>query len=258
LLAQTGTQEVNLIAQDLTAYGLDLKDGTTLEKLLRELIQIEGIRWIRLLYNYPMFFTDSLIDLIRVSDKICNYLDIPLQHIDSKLLSTMKRKVDEGEVRGLIQKLRSSIPGLTLRTTLIVGFPGETDAQFKKLVEFVKETEFDRLGVFTYSQEEGTVAAKMENQISQKVKKQRQDQIMGLQQKISLRRNKALVGKQMKILIDRKANTKGGYSYVGRTEGQALDIDGNVFLKGENLQVGSFVKAQIEKSSEYDLFASVH
>ncbi len=253
-LVAKGTKEFNLIAQDLTAYGLDRDDGATLEKLLRELVNIEGIEWIRLMYNYPMYFTDSLIELIRDSKIICNYVDMPLQHIDSDLLMSMDRKTDENEVRSLVKKLRKMIPGITLRTSLIVGFPGETQAQFEKLKDFVREMEFDRLGVFTYSQEEGTKAAMMVNQISEKVKKQRQEEIMILQQEISSRRNAKMIGTTMRVLVDHATKEKN--LFVARSEGQALEIDGNVFVTGANLQPGSFVDVKINQSLEYDLFAS--
>lgn len=253
-LVASGTKEFNLIAQDLTAYGLDRDDGATLEKLLRELVKIEGLQWIRLMYNYPMYFSDSLIELIRDSKVICNYIDMPLQHIDSDLLLSMDRKTDENEVRTLVKKLRAMIPGITLRTTLIVGFPGETQAQFEKLKDFVREMEFDRLGVFTYSQEEGTKAAMMPNQIDDKVKKQRQEEIMLIQQEISARRNKQSVGKTIRVLIDHP--TKDKNMFVGRTEGQAMEIDGNVFIEGENLKAGEFIDVKINKSLEYDLFAN--
>ncbi|MEZ4845660.1 MAG: 30S ribosomal protein S12 methylthiotransferase RimO [Bdellovibrionota bacterium] len=253
-LVAKGTKEFNLIAQDLTAYGLDREDGTTLEKLLREMVKVEGIEWIRLMYNYPMYFTDSLIELIRDSKVICNYVDMPLQHIDSDLLLSMDRKTDENEVRTLVKKLRQMIPGITLRTSLIVGFPGETQAQFEKLKDFVREMEFDRLGVFTYSQEEGTKAATMPNQISDKVKKQRQEEIMLLQQEISNRRNAQAVGQTMRVLIDNATKEKN--LFVARSEGQAMEIDGNVFVTGENLMPGTFVDVKINKSLEYDLFAT--
>jgi ribosomal protein S12 methylthiotransferase len=256
-LAKTGAKEINLIAQDLTAYGLDLRDGTNLEGLLRRLIEVDGIRWIRLMYNYPMYFTKSLIHLIATSDKICNYLDMPLQHIDSDLLETMRRKVNEKAVRNLLSELRDSIPNLTLRTTLIVGFPGETDKQFEKLVDFVKETKFDRLGVFTYSQEEGTVAARMKGQISARVKKIRKDRIMKLQQRISAKKNKSEIGRTYEVLIDRALEKPNGFTHLGRTEGQALDIDGHTFLKGVGLKPGTFVKARVLSSGEYDLYAEV-
>jgi ribosomal protein S12 methylthiotransferase len=253
-LVGNGVKEINLIAQDLTAYGLDRNDGATLEKLLRQLVKVEGVEWIRLMYNYPMYFTDSLIELIRDSKVICNYIDMPLQHIDSDLLASMDRKVDEGEVVGLVRKLREKIPGITLRTTLIVGFPGETDAQFEKLKDFVREMEFDRLGVFTYSQEEGTKAAQMPNQIDEKTKKKRQEELMLLQQEISNRRNRAAVGQTMRVMID--FPTKEQNMFVARSEGQAMEIDGNVFVTGENLKPGQFVDVKINKALEYDLFAT--
>jgi ribosomal protein S12 methylthiotransferase len=254
-LVKGGVKEINLIAQDLTAYGLDRDDGATLEKLLRELIKVEGIEWIRLMYNYPMYFTDSLIELIRDSKVICNYIDMPLQHIDSELLASMDRKVDEGEVVGLVRKLREKIPGITLRTTLIVGFPGETDAQFEKLKDFVREMEFDRLGVFTYSQEEGTKAAQMPNQVDQSTKERRKETLMLLQQEISNRRNHDAVGKTMRVMID--FPTKDKNMFVARTEGQAMEIDGNIFVTGENLKAGTFVDVKVNKAQAYDLFASI-
>ncbi|HLG20247.1 MAG TPA: 30S ribosomal protein S12 methylthiotransferase RimO [Bdellovibrionota bacterium] len=257
-LAAEGAVELSLIAQDLTAYGLDLGDGTDLEKLLRRLIEIDGIRWIRLLYNYPMYFTDGLIDVIANSEKICKYVDIPLQHIDSDLLATMRRKVDEREVRGLLEKLKSSIPGLALRTTLIVGFPGESAEQFGRLVDFVKEYEFNRLGVFTYSQEERTAAAKMPGQIPTKVKKERRNRIMAIAQKISARKNLEKLGRVFDVLIDRALESPNGYSHVGRTEGQALDIDGQVFVAGASMRPGTFVRAKVEKAGPYDLFARTY
>ncbi len=253
-LVAAGAVELNLIAQDLTAYGLDLKDGTNLEKLLRELDRVEGLRWIRLLYNYPMFFTDSLVDLIASSEKICNYLDIPLQHADSELLATMRRYVNEQEIRALIAKLRDRIPGITLRTTLIVGFPGETEKQFDKLVRFVEESEFDRLGVFTYSRERGTAAAELPGQILEKVKRARKDEIMRIQQKISKRRNEAFLGREMDILVDSALPPGEEFTHIGRTEGQALDIDGCTYLKAKDLAVGSIVRTKIKGASDYDLF----
>lgn len=256
-LARAGALEVNLIAQDLTAYGLDREDGTTLEKLLEELVEIDGIRWIRLLYNYPMYFTDRLIDLIAKSGKICRYIDMPLQHVDSDLLASMRRKVDETETRSLLTKLRTSIPDLTLRTTLIVGFPGETEKQFEKLVDFVKEMEFNHLGVFTYSQEEGTGAARMPNQLSQKVKNERRDEIMKVQQAISKRRNQSWVGREVELLVDKPLAKKNGYSFEARTEGQTLEIDGSTFLKASGDPVGRIVRAKITKAAEYDLFAQL-
>ncbi len=255
MYARKGAVEINLLAQDLTAYGHDLGDGSDLEKLLERLVDVEGICWIRLLYNYPMHFTRKLMRRIASSDRICNYLDIPLQHIDGDLLKSMQRKVDEKETRALLAELKSSIPNLTLRTALIVGFPGETEEQFEKLVRFVEETEFDRLGVFVYSREEGTKAALLSNQVSESVKNRRQDRIMRIQQQISLRKNRAHVGKEMEILVDRKLEGNADYTHAGRTEGQAPDIDGMVLLRGKGVKTGRFVRARITAAAEYDLFA---
>ncbi|MFH1262129.1 MAG: 30S ribosomal protein S12 methylthiotransferase RimO [Pseudomonadota bacterium] len=254
-LASSGALEVNLIAQDLTAYGRDREDGATLEALLHELVAVDGIRWIRLMYNYPEFFTDGLIDLIATSEKICKYLDLPLQHIDDGILQAMKRKIGETETRELISKLKSRIPNLTLRTTMLVGFPGETDAQFEKLLSYVEETRFDRLGVFTYSHEEGTVAASLPDPVAPEVMAERKERVMLTQQKISLEKNAALVGKTLPVLIDRAFHRAGGYSHVGRTEGHAIDIDGTVYVRGKNFEVGRIVPVKIEKGTEYDLFS---
>lgn len=257
MLADKGTKEVNLIAQDLTAYGIDRDDPVTLEMLMRELVGIKGIAWFRLMYNYPMYFTDGLVELIANSSNICKYLDMPLQHIDSELLATMRRKVDEKEVRSLLKRLRSDIPNLTMRSSFIVGFPGETEDQFKKLYDFIEETEFDKVGVFTYSQEEGTAAGRMPNQLSQKIKDKRKDKIMSLQQKISKKKNDAMLGKKLKVLIDRFVSESDEPMYQGRTEGQALDIDGQVFIKSKKLPVGEFVNVEVTGTAEYDLFANV-
>jgi ribosomal protein S12 methylthiotransferase len=254
-LASTGAVEATLIAQDLTAYGRDREDGATLEALLRELVKVERLRWIRLMYNYPEFFTDDLIDLIASSDKICKYIDLPLQHIDDAILHAMKRKVGEEETRTLISKLKTRIPNLTLRTTMLVGFPGETEAQFEKLLAYVEETRFDRLGTFIYSHEEGTVASALPDPVPREVMEERKDRLMVAQQKISAEKNHALIGKTLPTLIDREFHRAGGYTHVGRTEGHAIDIDGTVFVRGKNARVGEFVTAKIVESSEYDLFA---
>lgn len=254
-LVGKGVYEVTLIAQDLTAYGLDLGSNSDLEKLLRELIQIDGLRWIRLMYNYPQHFTDSLIDLIAESDKICNYIDLPLQHIDDQVLKSMRRKVTEQETRDLLGKLRERIPNLTLRTTLLVGFPGETDQQFEKLLTFVREMEFDRLGVFTYSNEEGTAASNLPNHVDLEVSNNRRDQVMILQQEIALSKNRSCVGQEMEVLVDRAFHRAGGYTHVGRSQGHAIDIDGEIYVRGKGLVAGEFAHVKIIDSSEYDLFA---
>lgn len=252
-LAERGVKEIHLIAQDLTAYGLDRKDGTQLKHLLKALDQVEGIEWIRLMYAYPQHIDDELIEVIGQSNKICSYLDMPLQHIDSDLLATMRRKVDEQETRRLLKQLRERIPGLTFRTTFIVGFPGETEQQFLKLKDFIEEMAFDRVGVFTYSQEENTGAGLMNNQLPQALKDERKDILMQMQQQISYQKNQSLIGKKVKVLVDRTMSTSDTYACIGRTEGQALDIDGNVFFE-RAVPVGQFTEATIADTSEYDLF----
>ncbi|MCB0272970.1 MAG: 30S ribosomal protein S12 methylthiotransferase RimO [Bdellovibrionales bacterium] len=252
-LVAHGAKEVNLIAQDLTAYGLERNDGATLFLLLKELVKIKDLVWIRLMYNYPMYFGDDLIELIASEPKICSYLDIPLQHIDADLLQSMDRKVNEKETIELLQKLRSRIPHLILRTGMIVGFPGETQAQYEKLKNFIKEIEFDRLGVFTYSQEEGTKAATMDGQLDEKTKHARKDDLMRMQQEISHRRNQSWIGKEMDVLIDHMFDHEGAPVFIGRFEGQALDIDGHVQIFDENLTIGDFYKVKITDASEYDL-----
>lgn len=256
-LVESGTKEINLIAQDLTAYGLDRDDGANLTNLLKKMVNIKGIEWIRLMYNYPMHFSDELIDLIANAPQICKYLDMPLQHIDSELLATMRRKVDETEIKNLLMKLKKNIPDLSLRTTFIVGFPGETQQQFLKLKNFIKEFEFDHMGVFTYSQEENTGAGLMKNQIESEVKKERKDILMKMQQKISKQKNKEKIGSTERVLIDHAIDQKG-YSFIARTQGQALEIDGQTLIKGKGLKVGEFANVKITGASEYDLFAQVN
>jgi len=256
-LVEHGAKEINLIAQDLTAYGLERNDGATLYKLLKKLVEVKDLKWIRLMYNYPMYFGDDLVELIASHDKICAYLDIPLQHIDADLLKSMDRKVNEEETYALLKKLRNDIPNLTLRTGMIVGFPGETQDQFNKLKSFIKDIEFDRLGVFTYSQEEGTKAATMPNQIDQAIKDARKEELMGFQQDISGKRNQAWVGQHMDVLIDHQFEHEGEILSIGRFEGQALDIDGHVQINDPNIKVGTFVNAEIIEALDYDLIGQI-
>ena len=255
-LTADGVKEVNLIAQDITAYGADRDDGARLEGLLRELVKIDELRWLRLLYAYPDGISDELIELIATEEKICNYLDIPLQHVDDAILKQMNRRVDEGTIRGLIRRLRERIPELTLRTSFIVGFPGETEEQFAKLLEFVNEGHFERVGVFRYSREEGTGAAAMEGQIPERVKKSRYAKLMKSQQRVSFRRNRALVGRVEPVLVE-------GYSEEtelllrGRCIRQAPDIDGQVYITAGNAEIGDIVDLRITDSSDYDLIGEI-
>lgn len=252
-LALNGYKEIILVAQDTTNYGVDLYGEKTLHVLLRELGKIKSIKWIRLLYCYAEELTDAVIEEIAANDKVCKYIDIPLQHISDEVLKGMRRKGRRRIIEENINKLRKAVPNITIRTTFIVGFPGETQENFEELLSFVKETRFDKLGVFTYSQEEGTVAADMENQIEEEVKVQRMDTIMMTQQLISAQINNNKVGREYDVLIESK--DKG--QYVGRNSEMAPEIDGEVYVKGDNIAVGNFVKVKITDAMEYDLVGEV-
>ena len=253
---QAGVQEVNLIAQDITAFGHDLSDGSTLEQLLRELVKIEELQWIRLLYAYPEGVTDELIDLIASEEKICNYLDLPLQHIDGAILTKMNRRIDEQPLRALIQRIRQRVPNITLRTSFIVGFPGETQDQFQKLLDYVNEGNFDRVGVFCYSQEEGTSAAKLDNQIDEELKQQRQEQIMKAQSTISLNKHHALLGQQIDVLVD-GFSEETDLLLQGRYRGQAPDVDGIVYITAGQPNIGDIVAITVTDTTEYDLIGEM-
>lgn len=254
-LAQEGVSELILVAQDTTEYGRDLENAS-LAKLLRELSTVEGIEWIRVLYCYPESITDELIEEIKTNPKVCKYLDIPIQHAADNVLKRMARKSSLAQLKERIGKLRNEIPGIALRTTLIVGFPGETDEDFEILYNFVKEMRFDRLGVFTYSKEEGTPAAKFENQIDEKTKVKRRDAIMALQHGISKELTAEKVGKVMKVLIEGKITDED--VYIGRTYQDAPDIDGEVFVEYEGeLISGDFVDVRITGANDYDLIGEI-
>lgn len=256
ILAGKGVKEINLIAQDITAYGMDRADGATIEKLLKELVKVDEIDWIRLLYAYPDGVSDELIDLIATEEKICNYLDIPLQHIDDQILAEMNRRVGEQKIRALIKKLREKIPDLTLRTSFIVGFPGETREQYDKLLDFVKEGHFERVGVFRYSREEGTGAAKLPNQVPGQSKKGRLNRLMKAQAIVSFNKNRALIGRVETVLVE-------GYSeetdllLKGRSARQAPDVDGHYLITDGQADVGQLVQLKITDSSEYDLIGEI-
>jgi len=255
-LVAGGVKELNLIAQDITAYGKDLAEGATLETLLAELARIDGLRWLRLLYAYPDGISDELIRMIRDEEKICKYIDIPLQHISDPVLKRMGRRGGEIEIRRLIGRLRSAIPDLAIRTSLIVGFPGETDDDFQRLVQFVEETRFDRLGVFCYSREEGTPAAAMEDQITERVKRQRYKKLMKVQARVSFKQNRRLIGTVEQVLVE-------GYSeetdllLKGRSSRQAPDIDGLVYITAGTANVGDIVPVRITDSSDYDVIGEI-
>jgi len=255
-LVDGGVKELNIIAQDITAYGKDLPDAPTLEGLLGELALMEGLKWIRLLYAYPDGVTDSLIALIKSEPKICKYLDLPIQHISDPILKRMKRRSGETEIRALIGKLRSEIPDIAIRTSLIVGFPGETSEDFKTLLQFVEETRFDRLGVFCYSREEGTPAAEMPDQVSERIKRERHKKLMRTQARVSFKHNRTLVDSEEDVLVE-------GYSeetellLKGRSSRQAPDVDGLVYITSGNANVGDIVRLKITDSSDYDLIGEI-
>lgn len=250
-LAECGCKELILIAQDVTAYGMDLYGGFVLPRLLKKLCSIEGLRWIRLMYCYEDRITDELIKVMAEEEKICNYLDIPLQHCSDNILSAMNRRSTNSSIRDTIKRLRKAMPDIHIRTTFITGFPGETEEDFEELLDFTEEIKFERLGVFTYSQEEGTPAAEMENQIDEEVKAVRQDAIMRMQLDISLENNRAKVGQQMEVLVEER-DTDG--SYIGRTRYDAPEIDGSViFTSSRQLNPGDLVNVEITDAFDYDL-----
>jgi len=254
-LARGGVRELNLIAQDLTAYGRDLERPASLAALLSELSAVEDLHWIRLLYCYPNFVTDELLEKIAELPKVVKYIDIPLQHADDAMLRAMRRERSGAALHKLLGRVRARIPGVVLRTSFIVGFPGETDAAFRRLVDFVREIEFDRVGVFTYSREENTAAFDLPAQLPERVKRDRRAALMETQAEISLKKNRGLVGREVEVLVEGPLSGRAT-RLRGRTPGQAPDIDGSVFLKGE-AEPGEFVRARIERALSYDLYASI-
>jgi ribosomal protein S12 methylthiotransferase len=255
-LADQGAQEIILIAQDTTAYGRDLRDGTNLEKLLKKLVKVDGLRWIRILYGYPKAsnFTEGLLDLMAQEKKICSYLDLPVQHIDDEILKRMGRRSKSHEIRSLLSKIRTWLPEVSLRTSLIVGFPGEKQVHFKALLDFVQEMQFDHLGAFKYSPEEGTLASRLPDLIPESVKEERLRTLMKLQKKISLKKYRNMVGKRMEVLVEGSGGQRG--MLRGRLQTQAPEIDGCVFLKG-NARPGDWVEACITEALPYDLVGQI-
>ena len=256
--AEKGIQELIVIAQDTTKYGIDLYGESKLAELLEKLCQIQGLHWIRFLYSYPETITDKLIQVVKKQEKICKYFDIPIQHISNPVLKRMNRKSDQTSIEKLMQKLRKEIPDVVIRTTLIVGFPGETKQDFERLENFVKQQKFDKLGAFSYSKEEGTPAAKLKEQIHPMTKKARYNQIMKIQQEVSKEKMKEKIGKTVEVLIENK--TFDGKYYVGRTKQDVPDIDGLVYIKiekeNQNL-IHQFVWCKVEEVREYDLIAKI-
>ncbi|WP_148551098.1 30S ribosomal protein S12 methylthiotransferase RimO [Paraclostridium bifermentans] len=254
-LASKGVKELVVIAQDTTKYGLDLYGEVKLPQLLEELAQIDGIKWIRIMYSYPESITEELVKVIKKYDNICNYFDMPIQHASNKVLKLMNRHTTKEDIKSKVEMIRKYIPDATLRTTIIVGFPGETDEDFNELVEFAKDMKFDRLGAFAYSREEDTPADKLPNHLDEDVKLQRRDQLMLVQQEISQNLNAQKIDNEYEVLIEEQIEDK---VYIGRTQGDAEEIDSIVYVKSENqLEIGSFVKVKINNALEYDLMGDV-
>ena len=250
-LARRGVKELMLISQELTYYGLDTYKKRMLPELLTELANIEGIEWIRLHYAYPSKFPLEIFEVMAAQPKICNYLDMPLQHAQNDVLARMRRQITVEETRELLEKARSIVPGITLRSTFLVGFPGETEAEFEALCDFIAEASLDRVGVFTYSHEESTRAHDLVDDIPEEVKMERANRIMEIQSAISYEKNKAKIGKSFKVLFDKIEN---GH-FVGRTEGDSPEVDNEVLIpvKGNYVRLGDFAEVTITDASEYDL-----
>ena len=254
-LAAKGVKELILIAQDLTYYGLDIYKKRELAKLLRELVKIEGIEWIRLHYLFPTGFPEDVLDVIREEPKVCNYIDIPLQHIADPILKSMKRGTTMAKTNALLDMMREKVPGIAIRTTLIAGYPGETEEDFLTMLQWVKDQKFERLGIFAYSHEENTGAYVLEDDVPAEVKQERVNLIMEAQSEISYENNQVHVGKEFNVLVDRK---EGAY-YVGRTEYDSPDVDNEVLIEAEAdyLRIGDFVQVKVTSATEYDLHADI-
>lgn len=266
-LVANGVRELILVAQETTLYGLDLYGEKSLPKLLKELCKIEGLEWIRLLYAYPEEITDELIQVIKEEDKICNYIDMPIQHASDNILRRMGRRTNKQELVDIINKLRANIPDISIRTTLITGFPGETESDHEELLDFVEKMKFDRLGVFTYSKEEDTPAASMNDQISEEVKEERQDQIMLLQQDIAFDQGESMVGRKLKVIVEGKlpddealdySEGEAKSIYICRTYKDAPGVDGYIFVPSSGeLISGDFIDVEVTGAKDYDLIGSI-
>lgn len=256
MLAMEGVKELMLVAQETTLYGVDLYGKKMLPTLLKELCKISGLEWIRILYCYPEEITDELIQTIKEEDKICNYLDIPIQHSSDAMLKRMGRRTSRQDLIDIVEKLRREIPDIALRTTLITGFPGETNKDQEELLEFVDRMEFDRLGVFTYSPEDGTPAAKMENQIEEELKVERQKELMELQQEIAFEKAEAMLGRKVRVMIEGKLPEDG--IFIGRTYKDAPNVDGLIFVSADReLLSGDMIDVYVTDAKEYDLIGEM-
>ncbi len=251
-LASKGVKEIIVIGQDTTYWGFDTDKRRRISEVLNEISKVSGIEWIRLMYAYPSRFPEDLIETIAGNDKICKYIDIPVQHVSDNVLKSMRRGITKSSLAGLLTRLRDSVPGIAIRTTLIVGYPDETEKDFDELAQFVKDFRFDRLGVFRYSHEEGTYAASLPDRISEREKSDRQKEILEIQKQISLERNNAMIGKTVTAIIDRKQNGQ----YAGRSYKDAPEIDQEILISGNGLRVGEFCEVNIHDAEEFDLFGS--
>lgn len=255
-MAEQGVKELILVAQETTLYGKDIYGEKTLHILLKELCKIKGIRWIRVLYCYPEEIYDDLIQVMKEEKKVCHYLDLPIQHASDRILKRMGRRTSQAELVEIVTKLRREIPDIILRTTLITGFPGETQEDHEELMGFIDEMEFDRLGVFTYSPEEGTPAAEMPEQVPEEVKEERRDELMELQQEISLDKGNSRIGQEVIVMVEGKVS--GESAYIARTYGDAPKVDGYIFIQtGELMMTGDFAKVRITGALEYDLIGEL-
>lgn len=252
-LARIGVKEIMLIAQELTYYGLDLYKKRALSELLDALCEVDGIEWIRLHYAYPSKFPLEVFDVMARQNKVCNYLDIPLQHADDQVLERMRRQITQDEQRTLIAEARQKVPDIAIRTTFLVGYPGETEAEFQNLIDFVKEMQFERVGVFQYSHEEDTSAYDVDDDVPTEIKQERANRLMEVQQEISFDKNQELIGQQMKVLIDKK---EGEY-FIGRSEYDSPEVDNEVLINSKEhyVRIGDFVDVKIIDAEDYDLYA---
>jgi ribosomal protein S12 methylthiotransferase len=255
-LVRGGVKEIIITAQDTTAYGRDLKGKPSLSILLKKLAYIKGLHWIRLLYTHPAGLTDEILKTIATEENICNYIDIPIQHIDNEMLAAMKRRGGSDLIRKATKKAREIIPGVALRTSIIVGFPGETRTKFTRLLSFVRETQFDHLGVFTYSREEGTKAASYPSRTTEKEKESRRRLLMEEQAAISYNINQSLIGSMQEVIIEGMSEGHD-FHYTGRCRRQAPEIDGITYVKGKNLAIGDIMICKITAADDYDLFAKM-
>ena len=254
-LTKNGVKELMLISQDTSFYGKDLYEEYRLRQLVEELVKVEKLEWLRLHYLYPTEFLSPVLEMMAQNPKICKYIDIPFQHISDRILKSMKRGHNEKSIRSLVEMFRNKLPDIALRTTMIVGYPGETDKDFRQLVDFVEETKFDRLGVFTYSEEEDTEAAKIKDDVADEVKQERLDEIMEIQSQISLDKNQAKIGKIFKVIVDREEKDY----FVGRTEYDSPEVDNEVLIsKKPDIKIGEFYNVKINDAEEFDLIGEIN